>query len=99
MRPKESHSAASPRPDSSPPGVAERATVLPFGTTEGMGAMAQRPPVPPFTPETAAQKIRAAEDAWNSRDPQRVALAYTEDSRGRNPSQVINRRAGGVGVL
>jgi nuclear transport factor 2 (NTF2) superfamily protein len=40
-----------------------------------------RPPLPPFTRETAAQKARMAEDAWNSRDPERVALAYTEDSR------------------
>jgi hypothetical protein len=58
-----------------------------------MDAMAQRLPVPPFTPETAAQKIRAAEDAWNSRDPQRVAGAYTQDSRWRNRSQFINGRA------
>jgi uncharacterized protein len=43
-----------------------------------------RPPVPPFTTETAACKVRLAEDAWNSRDPQRVALAYTLDSRWRN---------------
>jgi nuclear transport factor 2 (NTF2) superfamily protein len=43
-----------------------------------------RPPIPPFTEETAAQKIRAAEDAWNSRDPARVALAYTEDCAWRN---------------
>jgi uncharacterized protein len=52
--------------------------------------MAQRPPVPPFTAETAAQKVRAAEDAWNTRDPNRVSLAYTEDSRWRNRSQFIN---------
>ena len=43
-----------------------------------------RPPLPPFTAETAAQKVRAAEDAWNSRDPAKVALAYAEDSRWRN---------------
>jgi uncharacterized protein len=43
-----------------------------------------RPPLPPFTAETAAQKVRMAEDAWNSRDPQRVSLAYTPDSRWRN---------------
>lgn len=43
-----------------------------------------RPPLPPFTRETATQKVRAAEDAWNSRDPARVALAYTPDSRWRN---------------
>jgi hypothetical protein len=54
--------------------------------------MAQRPPVPPFTAETAAQKVRAAEDAWNTRDPQKVSLAYTEDSRWRNRSQFINGR-------
>ena len=43
-----------------------------------------RPPLPPFTAETAARKVRLAEDGWNSRDPQRVALAYTADSRWRN---------------
>ena len=41
-----------------------------------------RPPLPPFTVETAVQKVRMAEDAWNTRDPERVALAYTEDSHG-----------------
>ena len=46
-----------------------------------------RPPFPPFTPETAAQKVRRAEDAWNSRDPQRVALAYTPDSQWRNRAE------------
>ena len=53
-----------------------------------------RPPLPPFTRETAAQKARMAEDAWNSRDPERVALAYTEDSRWRNRSEVFQGRAG-----
>jgi nuclear transport factor 2 (NTF2) superfamily protein len=48
-----------------------------------------RPPLPPFTCETAAQKARMAEDAWNSRDPERVALAYTEDSRWRNRSEFL----------
>jgi hypothetical protein len=43
-----------------------------------------KPPLPPFTRETAAQKVQAAEDAWNSREPERVALAYTEDSVWRN---------------
>src|SRR5579871_1639769 len=43
-----------------------------------------RPPLPPFTAETAAEKVRLAEDAWNSRDPARVALAYTPDCRWRN---------------
>lgn len=46
-----------------------------------------RPPLPPFTLETAAQKVRMAEDAWNTRDPHRVALAYTPDSRWRNRSE------------
>ena len=45
-----------------------------------------RPPLPPFDAASAAQKARMAEDAWNSRDPQRVALAYTEDSDWRNRS-------------
>ena len=48
-----------------------------------------RPPLPPFTLETAQQKARMAEDAWNSRDPARVALAYTPDSRWRNRSTFI----------
>ena len=51
-----------------------------------------RPPLPPFTAETAAQKVRMAEDAWNSRDPERVALGYTEDSRWRNRAEFINGR-------
>jgi nuclear transport factor 2 (NTF2) superfamily protein len=54
---------------------------------------APRPPLPPFTPETAAQKARAAEDAWNSRDPARVALAYTPDSVWRNRSEFLQGRA------
>ncbi len=48
-----------------------------------------RPPLPPFTLETAAQKVRAAEDAWNSRNPERVALAYSVQSRWRNRSEFI----------
>lgn len=52
-----------------------------------------RPPLPPFTAETAATKARLAEDAWNSRDPARVALAYTEDSRWRNRSELFQGRA------
>lgn len=51
-----------------------------------------RPPLPPFTDETAAVKARAAEDAWNSRDPARVALAYTPDSRWRNRAEFITGR-------
>jgi nuclear transport factor 2 (NTF2) superfamily protein len=55
--------------------------------------MDSRPPLPPFTPETAAQKARMAEDAWNTRDPQRVSRAYTEDSRWRNRSEFFSGRA------
>ena len=51
-----------------------------------------RPPIPPFTDGTAKQKARAAEDAWNSRDPARVALAYTPDSRWRNRSEFLRGR-------
>ena len=51
-----------------------------------------RPPLPPFTADSAAQKARLAEDAWNSRDPQRVALAYTEDSRWRNRAEFLQGR-------
>lgn len=51
-----------------------------------------RPPLPPFTAETAARKARLAEDAWNSRDPARVALAYTVDSRWRNRSEFFTGR-------
>lgn len=54
---------------------------------------AARPPVPPFTLESARQKVRAAEDGWNSRDPARVALAYTVDSRWRNRSEFFQGRA------
>jgi len=46
-----------------------------------------KPPLPPFTPETARQKVRMAEDAWNSRDPDRVVLVYTQDTRWRNRSE------------
>lgn len=46
--------------------------------------MSTRPPLPPFTLETARQKVQSAEDAWNTRDPEKVSLAYTEDSRWRN---------------
>jgi nuclear transport factor 2 (NTF2) superfamily protein len=52
-----------------------------------------RPPLPPFTFETAVQKVRMAEDAWNGRDPARVALAYSPDSRWRNRSEFLQGRA------
>jgi hypothetical protein len=51
-----------------------------------------RPPLSPFTAETAAQKARMAEDAWNSRDPEKVSLAYTEDSSWRNRAEFIRGR-------
>jgi len=54
--------------------------------------MSPRPPLPPFTDETARQKARMAEDAWNSRDPERVALAYTPDSVWRNRSEFLRGR-------
>lgn len=54
--------------------------------------MTARPPLPPFTLGSAAQKVRLAEDAWNSRDPQRVSLAYTVDSRWRNRSEFFTGR-------
>ncbi len=54
--------------------------------------MPARPPLPPFTTETAIQKVRLAEDAWNTRDPQKVSLAYTEDSRWRNRSEFLHGR-------
>ncbi|WP_328855840.1 nuclear transport factor 2 family protein [Microbispora hainanensis] len=54
--------------------------------------MSTRPPLPPFTEETARQKVQAAEDAWNTRDPERVALAYTEDSVWRNRSEFLTGR-------
>ena len=52
-----------------------------------------RPPFPPFTLETARQKVQAAEDAWNMRDPERVAQAYSEDSRWRNRDTFVDGRA------
>jgi uncharacterized protein (TIGR02246 family) len=58
-----------------------------------------RPPVPPFTEETARQKVQAAEDAWNTRDPERVAGAYTEDSVWRNRAEFLTGRAAIVAFL
>jgi nuclear transport factor 2 (NTF2) superfamily protein len=53
---------------------------------------ADRPPLPPFTLETAVAKVRLAEDAWNGRDPAKVALAYTPDSRWRNRAEFVEGR-------
>jgi uncharacterized protein len=55
--------------------------------------METKPPLPPFTLETAIAKVQAAENAWNTRDPDRVALAYTEDSEWRNRSEFLSGRA------
>ena len=57
-----------------------------------MASEQPRPPFPPFTQETAIQKARLAEDGWNSRDPQRVSLAYTPNSRWRNRSEFLAGR-------
>ncbi|QFY62556.1 nuclear transport factor 2 family protein (plasmid) [Rhizobium grahamii] len=59
----------------------------------------ERPPFPPYTMETAAQKVRAAEDAWNSCDPHRVSLAYTVDSEWRNRAEFVNGRDAIVAFL
>ena len=61
--------------------------------------MSQRPPLPPFTRESAIQKVRRAEDAWNRRDPAAVSLAYTEDSRWRNRAEFLTGRAEIVAFL
>ena len=61
--------------------------------------METKPPLPPFTLESAVQKVRMAEDAWNTRDPSRVALAYTVDSRWRNRAEFLVGRANIVAFL
>ena len=58
-----------------------------------------RPPLPPFTRESAIQKVRLAEDGWNSRDPQRVSLAYTADSAWRNRAEFVHGREQIVALL
>jgi uncharacterized protein len=62
-------------------------------TQQTASSSVSRPPLPPFTRESAIQKVRLAEDAWNSRDPEKVALAYTIDSKWRNRSEFVNGRA------
>ena len=64
-----------------------------------MNTESPRPPFPPFDPLTAAQKVRLAEDAWNSRDPERVALAYTPESVWRNRAEFFTGRAAIVAFL
>ena len=61
--------------------------------------MTDRPPLPPFTLETATQKVRMAENAWNTRDPVKVSLAYTEDSRWRNRAEYLQGREAIVSFL
>jgi len=61
--------------------------------------MSARPPLPPFTRESAIQKVRLAEDAWNSRDPEKVSLAYTIDSRWRNRAEFLTGRPAIVAFL
>lgn len=61
--------------------------------------MAPRPPLPPFTKETAIQKVRLAEDGWNTRDPEKVSLAYTIDSKWRNRAEFPTGRADIVAFL
>ena len=58
-----------------------------------------RPPLPPFTTETATRKVRMAEDAWNGRNPEKVSLAYSPDSRWRNRSEFLHGRAEIVAFL
>jgi len=58
-----------------------------------------RPPLPPFTPETAAQKVQAGEAAWNTRDPERVAQAYTENTEWRNRGEFLVGRAAVIDFL
>ena len=68
--------------------------IQPHETARPEDHMDPRPPLPPFTEETARQKVQAAEDAWNTRDPQRVAGAYTEDTEWRNRDEhVVGRDA------
>lgn len=55
--------------------------------------METKPPLPPFTLESAKAKVQAAEDAWNTRNPEKVALAYTEDSQWRNRAEFLSGRA------
>jgi nuclear transport factor 2 (NTF2) superfamily protein len=66
---------------------------------KGMTANEARPPLPPFTLETAKKKVRAAEDGWNSRDPEKVSLAYSPNSRWRNRAEFFSGREAIVAFL
>jgi uncharacterized protein len=74
-------------------------TEMPERNPMSTAAVGTRPPLPPFTHESAIQKVRLAEDAWNTRDPGRVALAYTLDSRWRNRSEFVNGREEIIALL
>jgi nuclear transport factor 2 (NTF2) superfamily protein len=84
-----------PRRDAQRPTLHYPGPSVPIGTQrrldQGKYAMS-RPPLPPFTASTAAQKVRLAEDAWNGRDPKNVSLAYTPDSRWRNRAEFVSGR-------
>jgi uncharacterized protein len=67
--------------------------------TSGAETPSTRPPVPPFTRETAVQKVRLIEDAWNTREPEKMVLAYTADSRWRNRVEALNGRSEIVAFL
>jgi nuclear transport factor 2 (NTF2) superfamily protein len=69
----------------------EHKTQVPEAKSQG-DIVSSRPPLPPFSRESAIQKVRLAEDGWNSRDPEKVALAYTTDSRWRNRAEFANGR-------
>lgn len=64
-----------------------------------MNTIEQKPPFPPFTLETALQKVQMAEDAWNSKDPERIALAYTIDTEWRNRNKFLNGRDAVIAFL
>jgi len=68
------------------------ATVLATTSFQKINTMEQRHPLPPFSMETALQKVQMAEDAWNSKDPERVSLAYSVDTEWRNRTEFINGR-------
>ena len=68
-------------------------------STGNITATLERPPLPPFTRETAIRKVRLAEDAWNSRDPEKVAMGYSLDSRWRNRSEFVTGRAAIIDFL
>jgi nuclear transport factor 2 (NTF2) superfamily protein len=80
-------------------GLVDSAGFSPITNHQSLITMSARPPLPPFTLETAIQKARLAEDAWNSRDPERVALAYTPDSHWRNRAEFFDGRPAIIAFL